>query len=87
VDPVAGYPVGVVAKGEKGRNVPISDEPDVSATTTVTAVGATHRNRSFSTERDTACSPISCAHIQLAFIDELAHEHSSACTLSVRTLP
>ena len=49
----------------------VSDQPDVSAFTAVTAIGAAHDNGAFTTKRDTARASIPTAYVELAFIDEL----------------
>jgi hypothetical protein len=84
VNSVSGDPMRVIAKCEKRCNIAVGDQPDFSTASAVAAVWSTHRDGPFATERDATRPAIACTHIQLAFIDELAHEHSSTCTLSVR---
>ena len=55
----------------------IGDQPDVAAVAAITAVRATHRLGTFTTEADAARAAITTADVQLALVDELRHSREA----------
>ena len=66
--------VRVIAKSQQRRHVAVGHQPDVAALAAVATIGSTHGNRTFTAERHTAGPSVAGAHVQLALVDELAHD-------------
>jgi len=64
----------VIAKSQQRRHVAVGHQPDVAALAAVATIGSTHGNGTFTAERHASGSPVAGAHVQLALVDELAHD-------------
>ena len=71
---VPGPTVGVVPKGEKGRDIAIGDQPHIAAFAAVAAIGPAPRDMRLPTERDRARATVAALHVEARLVDEAGHE-------------
>ena len=65
----------VIAIGQQGRDIVISDKPDVAAVAAIAAIRTAFGHHGFAAERHAAGSAITTTEIDRTFVDELALAH------------
>ena len=77
VHPITRDAVRMIPESEQRRDVAIGYQPDIATLATVAAIGPAHCDRTLASERDAAGATVAGAHVQLALVDELAHDASN----------
>jgi dGTPase len=67
----------VISEREQRSDVSVGDQPNITAFAAVTSVRSAHGDGAFATKRNTPGAAVAGAHVQLALVDELAHDTSN----------
>jgi uncharacterized membrane protein len=62
-----------ILKGEQRGDVAVGNYPDISTCSSISAVWASARDVSFTTERHASCASVSTFRVKVALVDETRH--------------